>query len=196
MDLLTLPMEELFVRNVLTAQVQVSADRPFIRCGTDVATYGDVPTGHRAYAAALAELDVDARRARRASCCPTRSSTSRFSSAWPTGGHGGPDQHHVPGFLLEYVLNDSGCAVLIADPVYLPALWESREELAHLRTIAVTGEPELSPSGPIASARCGSSACPVSLGSRRRAPPGHGPHTGICTAWCTRRARRALRKGS
>ena len=54
MDLVRLPVEELVVRDILRDQVQVSADRPFIRCGPDVATYGEI------YAAALRErMELD-----------------------------------------------------------------------------------------------------------------------------------------
>ncbi len=140
MDLLKLPVEELVVRDVLAEQVQISADRPFIRCGTEVATYGDVHAAAERDAAALAELGV-ANGDLVALMLPNAIQyVELFFGMAYRGAAVVLVNTAFRGYMLEYVLNDAACPVLIADPEYLPVLWESREQLQHLRTIAVTGD--------------------------------------------------------
>ena len=141
MDLLKLPVEELVVRDVLAEQVQISADRPFIRCGAEVATYGDVHAAAERGAAALAELGV-ANGDLVALMLPNAIQyVELFFGMAYRGAAVVLVNTAFRGYMLEYVLNDAACPVLIADPEYLPVLWESRNQLQHLRTIAVTGDP-------------------------------------------------------
>lgn len=142
MDLLRLPLEELVVRDVLTEQVRAGADRPFIRCGTEVATYGDVYEASQRYASALAELGVTQGELVALMLPNTIQYVELFFGTAYCGAAVVLINTAFRGYMLEYVLNDSACTLLVADPDYLPMLWESRDELAHLRTIAVTGETE------------------------------------------------------
>jgi crotonobetaine/carnitine-CoA ligase len=141
MDLITLPVEELIVRDILREQVQVSADRPFIRCGSDVATYGEIHTAAQRDAAALAELGV-ANGDLVALMLPNAIAyVELFFGMAYRGAAVVLVNTAFRGYMLEYVLNDAACSVLIADPEYLPVIWNSRDQLQHLRTIAVTGDP-------------------------------------------------------
>jgi crotonobetaine/carnitine-CoA ligase len=141
MDLLRLPVEELVVRDVLAEQVQVSADRPFIRCGTEVATYGDVHAAAERDAAALTGLGVTNGDLVALMLPNAIQYVELFFGMAYRGAAVVLVNTSFRGYMLEYVLNDAACPVLIADPEYLPVLWESQEQLQHLRTIAVTGDP-------------------------------------------------------
>ena len=145
MDLITLPVEQLVVRDILWEQVQVSAERPFIRCGTDVATYGEIHGAAQRDAAALAELGV-ANGDLVALMLPNAIQyVELFFGMAYRGAAVVLVNTAFRGYMLEYVLNDAACPVLVADAEYLPVLWESRDQLQHLRTIVVTGDPSVVP---------------------------------------------------
>lgn len=141
MDLLRLPLDELVVRDMLTERVQASADRPFIRCGTDVATYGEIHGASQRHASALAELGVTQGDLVALMLPNTIQYVELFFGMAYSGAAVVLINTAFRGYMLEYVLNDSACTLLIAAPEYLPALCESRDDLTYLRTIAVTGQP-------------------------------------------------------
>jgi crotonobetaine/carnitine-CoA ligase len=136
-----LPVEELVVRDILMDQVQVSPDRPFIRCGTDVSTYGEVHVAAGRAAGALTELGVANGDLVALMLPNTIQYVELFFGMAYRGAAVVLVNTSFRGYMLEYVLNDAACPVLIVDPEYLPVLLESQDQLNHLRTIAVTGDP-------------------------------------------------------
>jgi carnitine-CoA ligase len=140
MDLITLPVEQLVVRDILAEQVQAGAERPFIRCGSDVATYGEIHGAAQRNAAELAELGVASGDLVALMLPNAIEYVELFFGMAYRGAAVVLVNTAFRGYMLEYVLNDAACSVLVADPEYLPVLWESRDQLQHLRTIAVTGD--------------------------------------------------------
>ena len=137
---LGLSFEESLVRNVLLRRVPEHGELPFLRFGEQVATYAEVHERALSANAAFASLGV-APRELVGLMLPNSIEYVElyFGLAFRAAAVVLVNTSFI-GHMLEYVLNDARCRVVVVDEEYLPALLESERALEHLETLVVTGE--------------------------------------------------------
>jgi crotonobetaine/carnitine-CoA ligase len=131
--------EGLFVRDVLQRRAATAPDRPFLRFGQRVATYGEVDEHARANAAALGRLDVAHAELVGLMLDNSIEYVELYFGIAFRGAAVVLINTGFTGYLLEYVLNDAACRVLVANEPFLEALAASEDALQHLRVIVVPG---------------------------------------------------------
>jgi crotonobetaine/carnitine-CoA ligase len=129
----------LVVKDLLTRRATDSADRPFIRFGTEVATYGDIHDRAIAAASVLAALGVVKSDLVALMLPNSVEYVELFFALAYRGSAVVLVNTDFRGYMLEYVLNDARCRMLVADPAYLDVILESADQLDHLEVILVGG---------------------------------------------------------
>jgi crotonobetaine/carnitine-CoA ligase len=137
-------IEGLFVRDVLQRRAAVDAAKPFLRFDHRVATYGEVDQNARASAAALEHLGVAHAELVGLMLDNSIEYVETYFGVAYLGAAVVLINTSFTGYLLEYVLNDAACRVLVADERFLEDLAASEGELQHLQVIVVPdATPEL-----------------------------------------------------
>lgn len=132
-------LADMVVNRVLVDVPVEARDRPFVQFGADVVSYDDMHDRARRIAAALDTAGV--RRGDRVAIMMANSVdyvAIYFGLAY-VGANIVLVNDSFRGYMLEYVLADAECAVVIADAGAVPALIESEERLSSLQTIVVPG---------------------------------------------------------
>jgi carnitine-CoA ligase len=134
-------VSELVVRDVLVRRAATHADQPFIRFGEETASYGRIHERAIQIASALGKLEVE-RSELVALMLPNSIEYVEFYfGAAYRGAAVMLVNTAFRGYMLEYVLNDAGCRILIADEQFLPLIAQSEKSLQHLQLVVVPGEP-------------------------------------------------------
>jgi carnitine-CoA ligase len=131
---------ELVVTEALLRRIPEHADDPFIRFGEDVATYGQVHHRARAAAAALDAVGVDRGQLVGLLAPNSISYVELYFGIALRGAAVVLVNTSFTGYMLEYVLNDAACRVLVVHEGLLAPLLESEDALQHLETLVVTGD--------------------------------------------------------
>ncbi|MBT5537154.1 AMP-binding protein, partial [Candidatus Poribacteria bacterium] len=121
-----------------TARLAGYADRTAIVCGAGQTTYGQLDAASARVAAALLEGGADLEEARVAVLArPGRDYVDALMGIWRAGGVAVPLCVSHPRPELEYVLNDSGAALVLADRAMAgPALEVADAAGARVLTLA------------------------------------------------------------
>jgi len=135
-----IPIGDLVVRDLLLRRAATHTDKPFVRFGGETATYGRVHENAIRIASALSEVGVE-RSELVALMLPNSIEYIElyFGLAY-RGAAAMLVNTAYRGYMLEYVLNDAGCRILIADEEFLPLILQSEESLRHLELVLVPGE--------------------------------------------------------
>jgi crotonobetaine/carnitine-CoA ligase len=134
-----LALEEMVIARLLERRAAERPERPFVLYGDDVWSFGAVDDAAARLAGGLRALGVE-RGAAVGLFLPN--GPEFINSYFALGKLGAP---MVPvntayrGYMLEYLLNDTGCRILVADAQYLDRLIESAERLTELETVVVVG---------------------------------------------------------
>lgn len=135
-----LATEGLVVRDVLRARAASHADAPFLRFGTEVATYGEVHERAGSASRALRGLGVTEGQLVGVMLANSIAYVELYFALAELGAPVVLVNTEFRGYLLEYVLNDAACATLLAGGEFLDALAASEDALVHLETIVVPGD--------------------------------------------------------
>ncbi len=135
-----LALDELIVRDVLSRRAHTDGDKPFIRFGSEVASYDRVHRNALEHAASLARIGVERSELVGLMLPNSIEYVELYFGIATRGAAVVLVNTAFRGHMLEYVLNDAGCRVLIADEEFLPALLESEDLLSHLQTVLVPGD--------------------------------------------------------
>lgn len=141
MDAEELGLEELIVSDVLSRRAAADGDKPFIRFGSEVATYAKVHRNACKLSSVLGQIGVDGSDLVGLMLPNSISYVELYFALAFKGAAVVLVNTAFRGYMLEYVLNDAACRVLIVDESFLASLLESENNLPHLQTILVQGEP-------------------------------------------------------
>ena len=141
MDPEALALVEMIVRDVLARRAGTDGAAPFLRLGADVASYAGVHRNALAVSSALGTIDV----ARTELVGLMLPNSIEYVEIYFGLAYRGAAVVLVNtafrGYMLEYVLNDAACRVLVADETFLETLLESEASLTTLQTVLVPGDP-------------------------------------------------------
>lgn len=132
------PLPEMVVCRLLEDRASSTPDRPFLRFGDEVWTYAEVHQAALEYSTALAAVGV-----KRGDLVAIMMKNSPlyvivyFALAY-RGAAVVLVNTAFRGYLLEYVLNDARCALLVADADLLGQVADSEPALEHLDRVMVT----------------------------------------------------------
>jgi crotonobetaine/carnitine-CoA ligase len=140
-DSTDVPVSELVVRDVLARRAATHADQPFVRFGDEIASYGRVHENAFRIASALRELGVEKSELVALMLPNSIEYVELYFGAAYRGAAVMLVNTAFRGYMLEYVLNDAGCRILIADEQFLPLIAQSENGLQHLQLVLVPGEP-------------------------------------------------------
>ena len=132
-------VDNLVVKDVLTRQLDSDRNAPFIRFGSEVASYGEVHDRARAFASQLAATGV---KSGDLVALMMSNSVEYVNLYFALTYRGAPVvliNTTFLGYMLEYVLNDAGCVTLICEEQYLEALLASEANLSSLETVILSG---------------------------------------------------------
>jgi carnitine-CoA ligase len=132
-----LPVTEMTVAKVLEGRMHDSPDTPFLRVGPEWTTYAQVDSRANQVASGLTALGC-AKGEFVALFMPT---CMEFIDIYLAMSKAGivmsPINTGYRGYILEYVLNDTGCRVAFASLALLPRLSEAETQLERLETVVV-----------------------------------------------------------
>src|SRR6266849_510032 len=139
-DCADLPIDDLVVGELLVRRAATHTDKPFVRFGSETATYGRVHENAIRIASALSTVAVE----RSDLVALMLPNSIEYIELYFGLAYRGAAVMLVNtafrGYMLEYVLNDAACRILIADEAFLPLILQSEESLQHLEVVLVPGE--------------------------------------------------------
>lgn len=137
-----LEFPEMVVPRLLERRADESPEREFVVYGEEAWTFGEVEAAAATLAGGLAELGVS-RETRVALFLPNCAEfVNAYFAVGKLGATSVPINTAYRGYMLEYVLNDTACPVVVADASFLDRLRDALPNLAHLKTVIVRGEPD------------------------------------------------------
>ncbi|MPZ62015.1 MAG: AMP-binding protein [Propionibacteriales bacterium] len=133
------PLPEMVVAKLLAGRAATTPDAPFVRFGDAVVTYGEMHRRAKRYASALQSVGLG----RGDLVAIMMQNSIDYIAVYFGLVYRGAAVVLVNtafrGYMLEYVLNDAGCQVMVVDSDLVPAVRESQPGLGALRRILVTG---------------------------------------------------------
>lgn len=135
-----LDTDGLVVRDLLERRAASHRDAPFLRFGSEVATYGEVHRRASAISCALGRLGIERGELVGLMCANSIEYVALYFGLADRSAPVVLVNTEFRGYLLEYLLNDAACTTLIAGAEFLERLAESEGALAHLETVVVTGD--------------------------------------------------------
>lgn len=141
-------LDRMVVHRVLAERAANSPELPFVRFGDRVLSYGELHDSAQRHAAALRRAGV-----RRGDLVAVLMRNSvEYLDVYFGLVYAGAAVVLVNtafrGYMLEYVLNDAGCALLVVDADLVPAVAEAGPRLASLTALLVVGDPTERPEPP------------------------------------------------
>jgi crotonobetaine/carnitine-CoA ligase len=137
------PLSEMVVAKLLAGRAATTPDLPFVRFGTDVVTYGEMDRRARRYASALASVGVNRGDLVAIMMPNSIDYVALYFGLVYRGAAVVLVNTAFSGYMLEYVLNDAGCRLMVVDADLVPAVAQSQERLTALRRLLVTNATEL-----------------------------------------------------
>jgi len=133
---------DMVVGELLRTRASAVPDRPFLHFAGEpaAATFGTVAAAADRNAAALHALEV---RAGEPVALMMPNSVAYVELYFGLAHRGAPVvlvNTAFRGYMLEYVLNDSGCRTLVVDAAYLPTVLASADQLSTLEQLVVVGD--------------------------------------------------------
>lgn len=128
------------IRQMVVDRALAMPDRPFVHFGDEVATYGRVHERAVGYAGALAELGVGPGELVAQMMANSVDYVQIYLGLAYRGAAVVLVNTAFRGYMLEYLLNDAGCRVLVADEEMLEVVVESEDRLGSLELVVVTGD--------------------------------------------------------
>src|SRR5579862_219014 len=136
-----LAFHEMVVPRLLERRASVDGDREFLAFGDERWTFGEIERAAARLAGGLANLGVELQ-TRVALFLPNCADfVNVFFAVGKLGGVSVPINTAYRGYMLEYILNDTACTILVCDAEYLDRVRDALPSLAHLETVIVRGEP-------------------------------------------------------
>ncbi len=133
------PLERMVVHRLLAERAAATPDLPFLRFGDEIVTYGQMHANAMRYASALRAAGVQ----RGDLVAMMMGNSIEYVSVYFGLVYRGAAVVLVNtafrGYMLEYVLNDAGCSLLIADTSLLPVIDEAQPRLKSLRHLLTAG---------------------------------------------------------
>ena len=142
------PLSEMVVAKLLAGRAATTPDAPFVRFGEAVVTYGELDRRARRYASALERIGVGRGDLIAIMMHNSIDYVALYFGLVYRGAAVVLVNTAFRGYMLEYVLNDAGCQLLVVDADLAGAIQESQPRLTALRRVLVTGESDLSESAP------------------------------------------------
>lgn len=177
------PLDRMVVHKLLAERAEDSPDRPFVRFGDDVVSYGELHESAMRHAAALERAGV-----RRGDLVAVmmRNSIDYLGVYFGLAYRGAAVvlvNTSFRGYMLEYVLNDAGCRLLVADRDLVPTVGAAVHRLAALTDVLVVGASGSAPERPDDGVSEGVDGLAVASLSRLLAEGGRaGPDEGVTYA--------------
>jgi crotonobetaine/carnitine-CoA ligase len=134
------PLSEMVVSKLLVAQAERSPDAPFLRFGDEVVTFGEMHANAQRQAAALEAAGVGRGDLVAIMMANSIDYVSLYFGLAYRGAAVVLVNTAFRGYMLEYVLNDAGCALLIADSDLLATIAEAEGKLTGVQRILVRGD--------------------------------------------------------
>lgn len=141
------PLSEMVVAKLLAGRAATTPDAPFLRFGEAVVTYGELDRRARRYASALERIGVGRGDLIAIMMNNSIDYVALYFGLVYRGAAVVLVNTAFRGYMLEYVLNDAGCRLMVVDAELVGAIQESRPRLASLQRVLVTGEAELEADG-------------------------------------------------
>ncbi|HEY4413580.1 MAG TPA: AMP-binding protein [Gaiellaceae bacterium] len=136
-----LEFPEMVVPRLLERRAETTPDREFLAFGDERWTFGQVEAAAARLAGGLAGLGVE-RDAKIGLFLPNCADfVNVFFAVGKLGAASVPINTAYRGYMLEYLLNDTGCRILVADAEYLDRIRDALPNLQHLELVIVRGEP-------------------------------------------------------
>ena len=136
------PLTDMVVHRLLEDRAAATPDRPFLRFGDEVWTYGEVHRAARARSAVLAGAGIG----RGDLVAIMMANSPEYVVLYFALAYRGASVVLVNtafrGYMLEHVLNDAGCEVALVDADLLEQVAASEPALGALRQVLVTSAPE------------------------------------------------------
>ena len=139
MDFTNPQINDLIVKNVLLEQLALDEHKPFIRFEKEVATYGQVHNNALATASKLGTARVERGELVGLMLPNSIEYVDLYFGLAYLGAPVVLINTTFRGYMLDYVLNDAKCRILICDAQYLDVLLESEDKLLNLESIIVAG---------------------------------------------------------
>src|SRR5579862_1326581 len=134
-----LDFRDMVVPRLLERRAATEGDREFLAFGDERLSFGEVESAAAALAGGLANLGVG-RKTRVALFLPTCADfVSAFFAVGKLGGVTVPINTAYRGYMLEYVLNDTACTVIVAQEEYLDRIRDVLPNLEHLECVIARG---------------------------------------------------------
>lgn len=134
------PLDRMVVHRLLAERARETPDLPFIRFGDEVVTYGQMHGLAMRYASALEHIGVT----RGDMVALMMRNGIEYIAVYFGLVYRGAAVVLINtafrGYMLEYVLNDAGCELLIADHDLLPVVVQAEPRLTSLRHVLVAGD--------------------------------------------------------
>jgi carnitine-CoA ligase len=132
-------IENFVVKDVLLRSADTDGDRPFVRFGPEVATYARINQRALEVSSALNTVGVRPTELVGLMLANSIEYVEIYFGLAYRGAAVVLVNTAFQGYMLEYVLNDAGCRIVIADEEFLPSLLASEESLTHVELVVVPG---------------------------------------------------------
>lgn len=133
------PISEMVVGKLLIERASTTPDAPFLRFGGEIATYAEVDERAMGYAGALERHGVKRGDLVAIMLNNSIDYVALYFGIVYRGAAVVLINTAFRGYMLEYVLNDAGCSLLVVEDEHLPAVADSRERLTALTGALVRG---------------------------------------------------------